>query len=223
MHNRRALHWRRHFHLSGRETRKRHGARRLQLLPIGRHLCALLPLAFCCVAGATDAIKILRVASPDIDTLDPQQFSDDPSFQVLMAVYEPLYEWDYLASPPRLSPLTATGPPAITDDGKTWTTHLKPGIFFTADPAFKGNPRELVAEDYVYRGLRLFVQAVAGPQSSPGRLPDNDRPDRRHAIRCRRRAQERQVRLRSANRGPACARSLYAAAQARRAELPDHS
>jgi ABC-type transport system substrate-binding protein len=123
------------------------------VLRLGRHLCALLPLALCCIcsiAGAADATKILRVASPDIDTLDPQQFSDDPSFQVLMAIYEPLYEWDYLASPPKLSPLTAAAPLAITDDGKTWTAHLKPGIFFTDDPAFKGKPRELVAEDYVY-------------------------------------------------------------------------
>ncbi len=120
------------------------------MLRIGRHLCTLLTLAFCCMAGATDATKILRVASPDIDTLDPQQFSDDPSFQVLMALYEPLYEWDYLASPPKLSPLTAAGPIAITDDGKTWTVRLKAGIFFIDDPAFKGKPRELVAEDYVY-------------------------------------------------------------------------
>jgi len=123
------------------------------VLRLGRHLCALLPLALCCiccVASATEATKILRVASPDIDTLDPQQFSDDPSFQVLMAIYEPLYEWDYLASPPKLSPLTAGSPLAISDDGRTWTAHLKTGIFFTDDPAFKGKRRELVAEDYVY-------------------------------------------------------------------------
>jgi len=120
---------------------------------LGRYLCALLPLALCCIccaAGATEASKILRVASPDIDTLDPQQFSDDPSFQVLMAIYEPLYEWDYLASPPKLSPLTASSALAISDDGRTWTAHLKAGIFFTDDPAFKGKPRELVAEDYVH-------------------------------------------------------------------------
>ena len=123
------------------------------MLRLGRHLCALLPLALCCiccVASATEATKILRVASPDIDTLDPQQFSDDPSFQVLMAIYEPLYEWDYLASPPKLSPLTAGSPLAISDDGRTWTAHLKTGIFFTDDPAFKGKRRELVADDYVY-------------------------------------------------------------------------
>jgi len=120
------------------------------VLRIGRHLCTLLPLAFCCVAAATDATKILRVASPDIETLDPQQYADDPSFQVLMAIYEPLYEWDYLASPPKLTPLTAAGPIAITDDGRTWTVRLRTGIFFTDDPAFKSKSRELVAEDYVY-------------------------------------------------------------------------
>lgn len=119
------------------------------MLLIGRHLCALL-LGFCCIAAAADANKILRVASPDIDTLDPQQYADDPSFEIVMAVFEPLYEWDYLASPPKLSPLTAAGPVAITDEGRTWTVRLKSGIFFTDDPAFKGKPRELVAQDYVY-------------------------------------------------------------------------
>ncbi|OLC65479.1 MAG: hypothetical protein AUH79_07510, partial [Betaproteobacteria bacterium 13_1_40CM_4_64_4] len=93
---------------------------------------------------------ILRVASPDIETLDPQQFSDNPSFEVLVAIFEPLYEWDYLRSPPKLSPVTAAGPLAITDGGKTWTMRVKPGIFFTDDAAFKGKPRELVAADYVY-------------------------------------------------------------------------
>ncbi len=101
-------------------------------------------------ASAADPRKVLHVASFDIDTLDPQDYSDNPSFEVLVAIFEPLYEVDYLASPPKLSPVTATGPIEITDDGKTWTMHVKPGIFFTDDPAFKVKPRELVAEDYVY-------------------------------------------------------------------------
>lgn len=101
-------------------------------------------------AFAADLAKILRVASPDIDTLDPQQFSDDPSFEVLIAIFEPLYEWSYLSSPPRLVAVTALGPPEITDGGKTWTVHLKPGIYFSVDPAFHGKARELVATDYVY-------------------------------------------------------------------------
>ncbi len=109
---------------------------------------------FAFVAGdgacAPDPAKVLRIASPDIDTLDPHQYSDDPSFQVLMAIFEPLYEWDYLASPPKLTPLTAAAPVDIAADGKTWTVRLKPGIYFTDDPAFKGKARELTAEDYIY-------------------------------------------------------------------------
>jgi len=110
----------------------------------------LAACAFAVSAHAADPAKVLRLASPDIETLDPQQFSDDPSFQVLMAIFEPLYEWDYLASPPKLSPLTAAALPEITDGGKTWTIRMKKGIRFTDDPAFGGKPRELTADDYVY-------------------------------------------------------------------------
>ena len=101
-------------------------------------------------AHAADPAKVLHLASPDIDTLDAQAYADDPSFQVLMAIFEPLYEWDYLASPPKLAPLTAAAQPEVTDNGRTWTIRLKQGIYFTDDPAFGGRPRELTADDYVY-------------------------------------------------------------------------
>ncbi|HEV2039401.1 MAG TPA: ABC transporter substrate-binding protein, partial [Casimicrobiaceae bacterium] len=106
--------------------------------------------AFACAAGAADPNKILRVAANDIDTLDPHQYNDNPSFEVLISIFEPLYEWAYLESPPKLAPLTAAAPIEIGDGGKRWTMRVKPGILFTDDPAFKGKPRELVAEDYVY-------------------------------------------------------------------------
>jgi ABC-type transport system substrate-binding protein len=101
-------------------------------------------------AHAADPAKILRVAMFDIDTLDPQQYSEDPSFQVIQALFEPAYEWDYLSKTPKLTPLTAAGPPEATEDGKVWTIRFKRGILFTDDPAFKGKPRELTADDYVY-------------------------------------------------------------------------
>jgi oligopeptide transport system substrate-binding protein len=113
-------------------------------------ILAISAIAVAHAATAANANKVLRVASYDIDTLDPQQYSDTPSFEVLISIFEPLYEYDYLRSPPKLTPLTAKGPIEITDGGKVWTMHVKPGIFFTDDPAFKGKPRELVAEDYVY-------------------------------------------------------------------------
>ncbi len=156
-------------------------------------LLSLLALCVCCVAGAADPNKVLRIASPDIETLDPHQYNDDPSFQVIAAIFEGLYEWDYLASTPTLAPVTAAGAPEISADGLTWTIRIKPGIYFTDDPAFHGQPRELVAQDFVYsitrwldpnlrRGgapvstdLLVGARAVVDAARKSGKL-DYDRP-----------------------------------------------
>ena len=92
-------------------------------------LLACMSLAFGRMAQAADPNKVLRVATYDIETLDPQQYNDDPSFQIIMAIFEPLYEWDYLAASPRLSAVTAAGPIEVTDGGKTWTMRVKPESF----------------------------------------------------------------------------------------------
>ncbi len=103
-----------------------------------------------CTAFSADPAKILRLATNDIDTLDPQQWQDRYSQEIGSSIFESLYEWDYLARPPGIVPNTAAAAPDVSADGKTWTVRLKPGIHFTDDPAFRGKPRELVAEDYVY-------------------------------------------------------------------------
>ncbi len=116
----------------------------------------LLGVAVLCAAAmntaqaAADPSKVLRVALPDIEALDPQQYDDDPSYQVTTAIFEGLYQYDYLATPTRLLPSTATALPQVTDNGLTWTVHVKPGIYFTDDASFGGKRRELTAADYVY-------------------------------------------------------------------------
>ncbi len=165
-------------------------------LPVALALALLLacPPAHRTAHAAADPAKVLRVASFDIETFDPQQFNDDPSFQVFAAIFEGMYEYDYLASPPKLAAVTASGPPAITDDGRTWTIRITPGIYFTDDPAFGGKRRELVAEDYVYslkrwidpnlrRGgdavmsdLVLGARAVIDAAKKPGGRFDYDQP-----------------------------------------------
>jgi ABC-type transport system substrate-binding protein len=104
------------------------------------------------LAGATppDARKVLRIGLDDITSLDPQQGTEIYSTRVAMHIFEGLYEFDYLASPAKVVPNTAEALPAITDGGRTWTIRLKRGIRFADDPAFRGAPRELIAEDYVY-------------------------------------------------------------------------
>ena len=44
----------------------------------------------------------------------------------------------------------------ISDDGRTYTFTLKPGIYFADDPAFKGRKRELTAHDYAY-SIKRFL------------------------------------------------------------------
>ena len=100
--------------------------------------------------GAADPTKVLRVSSYDIASLDPQQGTDLYSTRVASTIFEALYQFDYLAEPTKVIPNTAESPPVITDGGRTWTIKLKRGILFADAPAFKGKPRELVAEDYAY-------------------------------------------------------------------------
>jgi len=48
----------------------------------------------------------------------------------------------------KLVPDLATDMPAIEDGGLTYTFKIRPGLFFTPDPAFKSARRELTAADY---------------------------------------------------------------------------
>jgi oligopeptide transport system substrate-binding protein len=111
-----------------------------------------------------DPAKTLRVMLPVAETgFDPQASGDYYSNVVNSAMFEALYEWDYLARPHRLRPRTATALPEISADGLTLTIHIKPGIRFADDPVFKGAPRELTAHDYVYSWKRILDPKVRSP------------------------------------------------------------
>jgi ABC-type transport system substrate-binding protein len=75
---------------------------------------------------------------------------------VIEAIFDPLLTYDYLARPAKLVPNTAVALPQVTDNGKTYTVKVKPGIYFADDPAFKGARRELTALDYAY-SMRRFL------------------------------------------------------------------
>ena len=94
------------------------------------------------------AAKTLRVAlEQDVNGFDPQVANDGYSAWVCRAIFDPLFEYDYLKRPYALRPATARALPEIRDGGTTIVVRLRPGIRFTPDPVFKGKPRELVAED----------------------------------------------------------------------------
>ncbi len=124
----------------------------------GLALAASLLVVFAAAAFAqSSAMKTLRVAFPTAETgFDPQAAGDIYSNYVNRAIFDPLYRYDYLARPYRLVPNTASSMPEISDDGRTWTIHVRKGIHFADDTVFKGKRRELTAADYVYAIKRIL-------------------------------------------------------------------
>lgn len=103
------------------------------------------------------ADKVLRIAfeAPD-DGFDMVKTFNFYSGNVADVIFERLLQYDYLASPVKLVPSTAESMPIIQEHGKVYIFKIKPEIYFTNDPAFKGKRRELVAEDYVYSIKRIL-------------------------------------------------------------------
>ena len=121
-------------------------------------LACITSVAACLISSAAaaqpatqTAQKTLRYAFPVAETgFDPAQINDLYSSIILGQIFDRPYTYDYLARPAKVKPSTALGMPEVSADGLTWTIRIKPGIFFTDDPAFNGKKRELVAQDYVY-------------------------------------------------------------------------
>ena len=120
--------------------------------------------------GADDGVgtpapaKVLRYAFEVAETsLDPVKVSDLYSRTLTPHIFEALYTYDHLARPVKIKPLTADGMPQHSDDYRVWTVRVRPGIYFASDPAFKGQRRELVAQDYVYAIKRFADPANKSP------------------------------------------------------------
>ncbi|MEO7762026.1 MAG: ABC transporter substrate-binding protein, partial [Casimicrobiaceae bacterium] len=115
-------------------------------------------------AHAADPGKVIRVAFPvDVTGFDPQTVSDAYSSRINRAMFDSLLQYDFVKRPYVLTPSTAEALPEISDGGRTIVLRVRKGIFFTPDPVFKGKPRELTAEDYVYSWKRLLDPQLAAP------------------------------------------------------------
>ena len=129
---------------------------------------------------------------------DPVRVSDLYSNTVNEAIFERLLTYDYLARPAKLVPMAAEAMPEVTDNGRTYMFRIRKGIYFTPDPAFKGEQARADG-----RGLRLHVQALRRPEEPlavgvPAR--GQDRGPGRAASRRRRRSASSTTTPRS----PAC-------------------
>ncbi|MBB4809880.1 ABC-type transport system substrate-binding protein [Acinetobacter johnsonii] len=113
-----------------------------------------------------DPKKVLRYVFPVAETgFDPAGVHDLYSGHVNGSIFETLFTYDYLASPAKLVPRTAAALPEVSADGLTYTIRLQKGIYFAADPVFKGKKRELTSADYVYTFKRLMDPSLRSPNS----------------------------------------------------------
>lgn len=129
------------------------------VLALTTSLALLGAAAACAQAPAAAAVpqKVLRYAFRIAETgFDPPQITDLYSRTIAANIYDAPLEYEFLAQPVRVRPNTLAAMPEVSADYKTFTFRLKPGIWFAADEAFKGQRRELVAEDYVYSIKRHY-------------------------------------------------------------------
>ncbi|MFZ6675634.1 ABC transporter substrate-binding protein [Undibacterium sp. Xuan67W] len=115
-------------------------------------------------SATASSLRTLRVLLTNPEAaLDPAAASDLQSVSINENIFDTMLEYDYLARPLRLRPNTLAAMPEISDDGKSYLLRLQPGIYFADDPAFKGQKRELIAQDYVYSIKRLYDPAIKSP------------------------------------------------------------
>jgi ABC-type transport system substrate-binding protein len=101
--------------------------------------------------------KVLRYSFRIAESsFDPAQITDLYSRTVVASIFEAPLEYEFLARPARMRTNTAASMPEVSADFKTFTFRIKPGIHFADDPAFKGQKRELTAQDYVYSIKRHY-------------------------------------------------------------------
>ena len=123
--------------------------------------------------SAAAAPKVLRYALRIAETgFDPAQIVDLYSRTIAANIFEAPYQYEFLARPVRLRPSTAAALPEVSDDFKTFTIRIKPGIYFTDDPAFR---RQAARAD---RGrLRLLDQAASSTRAGRARTCRRSRSD----------------------------------------------
>lgn len=129
-------------------------------LPLGLSACGSNPYP-----GEPDGT--LHVFLVDaIKGLDPAFAEDEISGICALHLYDQLYEYHYLKRPFELVPALAADMPEVSEDRRTYTIRLKPGIRYSDDPCFPdGKGREVRAGDFVFAVKRLMDARTTSPGS----------------------------------------------------------
>jgi ABC-type transport system substrate-binding protein len=148
--------------------------KRLRVFAAALALAAAAPTALA-------ADKVLHAFLSTGETgLDPAVASDLASLNLLENLFEPMLRYDYEARPVKLVPSGLRDMPSSDASGKVWTFHVRPGMYFSDDPAFNGKKREVTAADYKYAIERLLDPALKSPWAFmfEGKLAELRTPDK---------------------------------------------
>src|SRR3990172_6843059 len=135
---------------------------------IPRFAIAIAAILLCAsvfaVHAAGEPARVLRLAALQSEnSFDPARESEEASLQYCENIFDSMLTYDYLARPAKLVPNTLSALPEVSENGSVYTFRIQPGIYFTPDPAFKGQRRELVAADYAYSLKRLLDPKLRSP------------------------------------------------------------
>lgn len=95
----------------------------------------------------------------NIASLDPAFAKDQAMIWVDNQLYNGLFQLD---SSLNVLPCIAKGYD-ISEDGLTYTFHLRDDVYFHKDKCFKNGTRKVVAQDFVYSFNRIIDEKVASP------------------------------------------------------------
>ena len=142
------------------------------IVKIFRRLCsplmAALVVTTMTAASSAHAVekKTLKIAFRAAETgFDPHKIEDRYSVGICENIFDSLLTYDWLARPVKLVPQVVVAVPDGEEGGTRFTFRIKPGIYFSDDPVFKGKPRELVAKDMEYAIKRFRDPAIRSPYS----------------------------------------------------------
>lgn len=118
-------------------------------------LILLISLGSCTRKGNNKDNTLYYPLSGEVSTLDPANSYDVISASVVYQCVEPLFQYHYLKRPYTLVPLLADGMPKVEQNGLRYIIKIKKEIAYHDDPAFKGKPRYVKAQDFITQIKRL--------------------------------------------------------------------
>lgn len=88
--------------------------------------------------------------------MDPPRVEDQASGKLTANIFEGLVSYHPYARPYQVQPAIAASLPEVSEDGLTYTFHLREDVTFHDDPCFPdGEGRQVVASDFVYAMKRF--------------------------------------------------------------------